>query len=143
MTAWTIVIGNFYNSLRAFLRTGTTILIIVPFVKPLEVSGVSQFGGKISKRVRNEISRGNRENGFPIGSGIVESATKQFKARFTDPGIHWSQLGLQCLIPIRAAVLSYTFDVFGTLSLLRPQTEIHPKYRSIRTGWLLASLHFL
>ena len=26
-----------YNSLRAFLRTGTTILIVVPFVKLLEV----------------------------------------------------------------------------------------------------------
>lgn len=51
-----------------------------------------------------------REDGFPIGSGMVESAAKQFKARFTGPGMRWSRQGLQRLIPIRAAVLSDTFD---------------------------------
>jgi hypothetical protein len=51
-----------------------------------------------------------REDGFPIGSGMVESAAKQFKARFTGPGMRWSRLGLQRLIPIRAAVLSDSFD---------------------------------
>lgn len=51
-----------------------------------------------------------RENGFPIGSGMVESAAKQFKARFTGPGMRWARLGLQRLIPIRAAVLSHAFD---------------------------------
>jgi len=51
-----------------------------------------------------------REDGFPIGSGMVESAAKQFKARFTGPGMRWSRLGLQRLIPLRAAVLSHSFD---------------------------------
>lgn len=51
-----------------------------------------------------------RENGFPIGSGMVESAAKQFKARFTGPGMRWSRKGLQRLIPIRSAVLSHSFD---------------------------------
>lgn len=51
-----------------------------------------------------------RENGFPIGSGMVESAAKQFKARFTGPGMRWSRKGLQHLIPIRSAVLSHSFD---------------------------------
>lgn len=51
-----------------------------------------------------------RENGFPIGSGMVESAAKQFKARFTGPGMRWSRTGLQRLIPIRSAVLSHAFD---------------------------------
>ena len=51
-----------------------------------------------------------REDSFPIGSGMVESAAKQFKARFTGPGMRWSRLGLQRLIPIRAAVLSDSFD---------------------------------
>ena len=51
-----------------------------------------------------------REDGFPIGSGMVESAAKQFKARFTGPGMRWSRLGLQRLIPIRSAVLSHAFD---------------------------------
>lgn len=52
-----------------------------------------------------------REDGFPIGSGMVESAAKQFKARFTGPGMRWSRKGLQRLIPIRAAVLSDSFDL--------------------------------
>ena len=51
-----------------------------------------------------------REDGFLIGSGTVESAAKQFKARFTGPGMQWSRPGLQHLIPIRAAVLSRSFD---------------------------------
>lgn len=51
-----------------------------------------------------------RENGFPIGSGMVESAAKQFKARFTGPGMRWSRLGFQRLLPIRSAVLSNSFD---------------------------------
>jgi hypothetical protein len=51
-----------------------------------------------------------RKDGFLIGSGTVESAAKQFKARFTGPGMQWSRPGLQHLIPIRAAVLSHSFD---------------------------------
>lgn len=51
-----------------------------------------------------------REDGFLIGSGIIESGVKQFKARFTGPGMRWSRRGLQRLIPIRAAVLSKNFD---------------------------------
>ena len=31
-----------------------------------------------------------RENGYLIGSGPVESGAKQFKARFTGPGMRWS-----------------------------------------------------
>lgn len=30
-----------------------------------------------------------REDGYPIGSGSVESEIKQFKARLTGPGIRW------------------------------------------------------
>lgn len=51
-----------------------------------------------------------REDGFPIGSGMIESGVKQFKARFTGPGMRWSRSGFQRLLPIRAAVLSHAFD---------------------------------
>lgn len=51
-----------------------------------------------------------REDGFLIGSGVVESGVKQFKARFNGPGMRWNRPGLQRLIPIRAAVLSHSFD---------------------------------
>ena len=51
-----------------------------------------------------------REDGFLIGSGVVESGAKQFKARFTGPGMRWSRRGFNHLLPIRTAVLSHSFD---------------------------------
>ncbi len=62
-----------------------------------------------------------REDGFPIGSGMVESAAKQFKARFTGPGMRWSRLGLQRLMPIRSAVLSDSFDQLWNSLFSSPQ----------------------
>jgi hypothetical protein len=53
-----------------------------------------------------------REDGFPIGSGMVESACKQFRARFAGPGMRWSRPGLERLLPIRAAVMSRRFDAW-------------------------------
>jgi hypothetical protein len=51
-----------------------------------------------------------REEEWPIGSGVIESAAKQFKARFAGPGMRWSRAGAENLIPLRAAVLSNQFD---------------------------------
>ena len=51
-----------------------------------------------------------REEGYLLGSGMIESGAKQFKARFTGPGMRWSRDGISRLIPVRAAVLSDTFD---------------------------------
>jgi hypothetical protein len=51
-----------------------------------------------------------REEEWPIGSGAIESGAKQFKARFTGPGMRWSRQGAENLIPLRAAALSNHFD---------------------------------
>jgi hypothetical protein len=51
-----------------------------------------------------------RTEGFPIGSGMVESGGKQFKARLAGPGMHWSRDGAERLIPIRAAAMSGRFN---------------------------------
>lgn len=51
-----------------------------------------------------------REEGYVIGSGMVESGGKQFKARFCGPGMRWSRPGIERLIPIRAAIMSDRFD---------------------------------
>lgn len=51
-----------------------------------------------------------REDGWAIGSGMVESAAKQFKARFTGPGMRWSRSGAERLLPVRAAIMSRRFD---------------------------------
>ena len=51
-----------------------------------------------------------RAAGWVIGSGMVESGAKQFKARLTGAGMHWSRAGAERLIPLRAAILSDRFD---------------------------------
>jgi hypothetical protein len=53
-----------------------------------------------------------REEGFPIGSGLAESGCKQFRARFTGPGMRWNRSGAEHLLPIRAAIMSHRFDSF-------------------------------
>ena len=62
-----------------------------------------------------------REDGFPIGSGMVESGGKQFRARFTGPGMRWSRDGAERLIPIRAAILSKRFQEVWTAAYNSPQ----------------------
>ena len=66
-----------------------------------------------------------REEEWPIGSGMVESGAKQFKARFCGPGMRWSRKGAENLLPIRAAVLSRRFDTMWDQAMLCPHTEIH------------------
>jgi hypothetical protein len=61
-----------------------------------------------------------REQAWPIGSGMIESAAKQFKARFCGPGMRWSRNGAENLLPIRAAVLSNRFDVMWQVARTLP-----------------------
>jgi len=51
-----------------------------------------------------------REEGYVIGSGMVESGCKRFKARFCGSGMRWSREGIERLIPIRAAIMGDCFD---------------------------------
>ncbi len=53
-----------------------------------------------------------REDGWLIGSGMVESGAKQFKERFNGPGMRWNRSGAQKLLPVRAAIRSRHFDDF-------------------------------
>ncbi len=57
-----------------------------------------------------------REQGYPIGSGTVESGIKQFKARLTGAGMRWSRNGAQRMLTIRAAVLTDNFDHLWTIA---------------------------
>jgi hypothetical protein len=53
-----------------------------------------------------------REELWLIGSGIVESGAKQYKARFAGPGMQWSRPGFNALLPFRSALMGGEFDVF-------------------------------
>lgn len=61
-----------------------------------------------------------REEEWPIGSGMIESGAKQFKARFCGPGMRWSRDGAQNLLPIRSAVLSNRFDQMWAAARILP-----------------------
>ncbi len=62
-----------------------------------------------------------REGAWLIGSGTVESGAKQFKARFSGPGMRWSRKGAQNLLPIRSAILSHRFvTMWATAKNLPP-----------------------
>ena len=51
-----------------------------------------------------------RAEGWAIGSGMVESGGKQYKDRFAGPGMRWSRGCAERLLPIRAEIMSKTFD---------------------------------
>lgn len=51
-----------------------------------------------------------QEQGYPIGSGTVESGVKQFKVRLTGPGMRWSRAGAERMLLIRASVMQGSFD---------------------------------
>ena len=50
------------------------------------------------------------EDGYPIGSGTVESGVKQFKHRLTGAGMRWSRPGAERMLVIRGAILTHDFD---------------------------------
>jgi hypothetical protein len=61
-----------------------------------------------------------REDGWPIGSGVVESACKQFRHRFAGSGMRWSRPGIERLLPIRAAVMGHAFDAMWSAAYSSP-----------------------
>jgi hypothetical protein len=50
-----------------------------------------------------------REEEYVIGSGMAEGGAKQYQARLCGPGMRWSRLGAEQIIPIRTAILSGRF----------------------------------
>jgi hypothetical protein len=51
------------------------------------------------------------EEGYPIGSGTVESSVKQFKERLTGAGMRWSRRSAEQMLIIRGAVMAEDFDL--------------------------------
>jgi hypothetical protein len=51
-----------------------------------------------------------REEGFPIGSGMIESGIKQFRSRMVGPGMRWKRESAERILSLRAVILSNRFD---------------------------------
>lgn len=77
---------------------------------PLDKAGLTQLSHYFHHHQRRMQYQEFRENGFPIGSGTVESGVKQFKARLSGPGMRWRRDAAQYMLVIRAAVLDHSFD---------------------------------
>ena len=66
-----------------------------------------------------------REDGLPLGNGMVESACKQFRARLAGPGMRCKRTGAQRMLPIRAAAMSRQFDTWWQSVAALPSSEMH------------------
>lgn len=82
-----------------------------PLLTDLNQAGLSEFAHYFETHQARMRYLDFQEAGLPIGSGSVESEVKQFKQRLSAPGMRWSRLGAERMIPIRAAVLDGSFDV--------------------------------
>ena len=77
---------------------------------PLDHAGLSQHARYFHQHKRRMQYQSFIEEGYPIGSGSVESGIKQFKARLTGSGMRWSRPAAQQMLVIRAATLGNAFD---------------------------------
>ncbi len=77
---------------------------------PAEAEDLQREAGYFHNNWQRMNYQDMREEGWVIGSGMVESGAKQFKARMAGPGMRWSRSGAENLIPIRKAILSDRFD---------------------------------
>jgi hypothetical protein len=79
-------------------------------IQALDKAALSELALYFKTHLRRMRYQEFRENGYPIGSGTVESGVKQFKARLTGPGMRWSRPAAERMFVLRAAVLDDSFD---------------------------------
>jgi len=77
---------------------------------PKQTEELHREAGYFENHVRRMQYQELREDGWPIGSGMVESACKQYRHRFVGAGMRWSRPGIERLLPVRSAILSRRFD---------------------------------
>lgn len=78
--------------------------------RPLDHAGLSDHAHYFHTHKRRMQYQEFHEEGYPIGSGTVESGIKQFKARMTGPGMRWARPNAERMLVIRAAILADNFD---------------------------------
>ena len=76
----------------------------------LDHAGLSDHARYFHHHKRRMLYQAFSEEGYPIGSGTVESGIKQFKHRLAGPGMRWSRSNAEHMLVIRAAVLGRSFD---------------------------------
>jgi hypothetical protein len=97
-------------------------LIAAAQTRPTIAEALKKEAGYFLKNQRRMNYQEMREDGWAIGSGMVESAAKQFKARFTGPGMRWSREGAEKLVPVRAAIMGGRFEDLWRTAYNSPPT---------------------
>lgn len=73
---------------------------------PLHAEALRKAAGYFTNNQRRMAYLDLRNQGWPIGSGMVESGAKQFKMRVTGPGMRWSRTGAENVLAVRAAIMT-------------------------------------
>lgn len=101
---------RWYTTSRHQLFLGKVFRII----QALQQAGLDELSHYFHTHHRRMQYHQFHEEGYPIGSGPVESEIKQFKARLTGPGMRWSRPNAERMLVIRGAVLEGSFDTLWT-----------------------------
>lgn len=107
------VAGRWFNAHKTALYQGRTRHIAKSLNAAADESDLPE-SSKALRTAAGYFSRNHdrmqypdfRDAGWLIGSGSVESGAKQFKIRFSGPGMRWSRPGAENLLPVRAAVMT-------------------------------------
>jgi hypothetical protein len=93
-----------------------------------------------------------QQQGWPIGSGIVESANKLVvQARLKGAGMHWESAHVNPMLALRTAVCSERWDEAWQDTSLEQHTQVSTKRQQVAAtrlqsqlaSWLLLLLRFL
>lgn len=101
---------RWYDRHRDLLFQGSASLIAAH----LQSAGLPEHALYFHTHQRRMQYQEFREQGYPIGSGTVESGVKKFKARLTGPGMRWNRPNAESMLIIRGAVLAGDFDDLWT-----------------------------
>lgn len=120
--------GQWFERLRHQLRHGYEHRIVQELGRLLKYPSTPASAKPTLKRVRQYLSnhlahlqyRQFKNQGFPIGSGMVESACKWLiEQRFKGTGMRWSEAGFNHLLHLRLAWVNGRFDpLFAEHSLI-------------------------
>jgi len=84
--------------------------------EPLKRAGLMTQAEYFGRHTRRMQYQEFHEQGYPLGSGTVESGIKRFKHRLSGPGMRWSRPAAERMLVLRAAVMSNTFDELWALA---------------------------
>ena len=97
---------RWYKTMKDHLFQG----FIQPIIAALTQADHEELATYFDRHQRRMQYLEFREEGWPLGSGTVESGVKQFKQRLTAAGMRWNPDNANRMLVIRAAVLGDDFD---------------------------------